>query len=278
MPVIGTNTAANSALRYLNYNSDNQSSTLAKLASGSRIVKASDDASSLAIGTRVQSDVTVLDQAATNAANASSILSVADGGMSRIADILQRMKSLATQSNSGSVTDTQRDYIQAEFSQLISEIDGEASGTRYNGESLLDGTSTTLPFSTGVAFQVGTNTADTITVTIADVDATALGVNALDVSTQAGAVAAMTAIDTAVTTLSSARANVGALMSRFDYRAETIATSSENLGAVQSALMDADVAAEKSDLSTWDVKTQASVAALTQATQMPQELLSLLQS
>ncbi|WP_019647160.1 flagellin [Novispirillum itersonii] len=277
MPVIATNTAANSALRYLNSNASEQSSILSKLASGSRITKASDDAAGLAIGTRVQSDVTTLSQAATNASQGIAILQAADGGMARIGDILQRMKALATQSNSGSVTDNERAYIDAEFQQLTDEIDGIAKGTRYNGESLLDGTSDYVT-GTGIDFMVGTDSTDTIKVEIDDVDATALGVATLDVTTQTTAQAALTAIDSAIDAISQARASVGAVMSRFEFRAENIATSSENLSSAQSAVMDADVAEEKSALSSADVKTQAAIAALSQANQMPQNLLSLLKS
>ena len=103
-----TNTTANTAIRYLRQNDAAASSSLAKLSSGSRIVKSSDDAASLAVGTKIKADVTALKQAAVNASQASSLLQVADGGMSRISDILQRMKALATQSQSGSVTDAER--------------------------------------------------------------------------------------------------------------------------------------------------------------------------
>lgn len=275
MPVIATNTAANSALRYLNLNSAAESAITSKLASGSRITKASDDASGLAIGTRIQSDVTVLNQAATNATQATAILQTADGGMARIGDILQRMKSLATQSNAGSVTDDQRAYIQAEFAQLQGEIDGIADSTRYNNESLLN----SATWSAGINFMVGSSKDDTITVTVDKVDAATLGVDAgsLNVSDQTAAETAIDSLDTAITDLAQARANVGAQMSRFDFRSQTIATSIENLGAAQSAVMDADVASEKSKLASADVKAQAAIAALTQANQMPQNLLSLLQ-
>lgn len=278
MPVIATNTAANSALRYLNVNSSAESAITSKLASGSRITKASDDASGLAIGTRIQSDVTVLSQASTNASQATSILQTADGGLARIGDILQRMKSLAAQSNSGSVTDTQRQYIQAEFGQLMKEVDGIASSTRYNGDSLLDGTSTGNDWNgAGVDFMVGTSTTDIINVKVAKGDTVSLGIDATDVTTQTNAQAAIGLLDTAISTVSQGRAEVGAAMSRFDFRSQNIATSVENLSAAQSAVMDADVASEKSKLASADVKAQAAIAALTQANQMPQNLLSLLQ-
>jgi flagellin len=275
MPTISTNTAANSALRYLNYNSETASESVAKLASGSRITKASDDAAGLAIGTRIKSDVTVLEQASTNASHASSVLQTADGGAARVADILQRMKSLAAESLSGSVSDSERAYIQAEFTQLQSEIDGIASGTRFNGDSLLDGTS---QYGTGVSFLVGTDvTSDSITVTIADLTAATLGVDAatINVSTQVGAQTAAAAIDTAIDSVSTARANLGALMSRFDYRGQMIDTTIENLDAAESVIMDADIAKEQTNMTTADVLSQAGISALGKANEMAQNLLQL---
>lgn len=275
MAVISTNLAANSAVRYLNANSADQTASLSKLASGSRIVSAADDASGLAISTRISSDVTALTQAATNASHGTSILQTADGGASNISDMLQRMKALASQSASGTVTDSERTYIQAEFAQLIEEIDGIAQSTRYNGESLLDGTS---DFSTGMVVVVGSDaTSDTITVTIDALTSTELGVNASDISTQAGATTAIAAIDAAIDSVSSARANIGALESRFEFRSNTIATSIENLEAANSAIKDVDVAEESANLASIKVKTQAAVAAAAQANSMPQELLKLLQ-
>ena len=176
MAVISTNIAANSAVRYLNMNSVDQSSSLSKLASGSRITKASDDAAGLAISTRISSDVTALTQAATNASHGTSILQTADGGASNISDMLQRMKALASQSVSGTVTDSERAYIDAEFSQLAEEIDGISESTRYNGASLLDGTS---DFANGMVVVVGSNaTSDTIKVTIDALTTSALDITA----------------------------------------------------------------------------------------------------
>ncbi|MFD1624152.1 flagellin [Azospirillum griseum] len=273
MPVITTNTASNSALRYLNINSESQANSVSKIASGSRITKASDDAAGLAVGTSLQSDITVLNQAATNASHGSSILQTADGGMSSISDIVQRMRSLATQGLSGSVTDTERAYLDAEFQQLSDEIDGIASGTRFNDESLLDGTGN---WAAGVDFRVGTTSTDKISVSIATVTTTGLGIGTLDVTTSATAAAALTALDTAVTTLSDARADVGALISRFEFRSDMIDTTIENTEAAQSAIMDVDVAEEQSQLASTKVLTQAAIAVLSQANSMPEQLLSLL--
>lgn len=391
MPVISTNIAANSAVRYLNVNSADQTSSLSKLASGSRISQASDDAAGLAISTRITSDVTTLTQAATNASHGISVLQTADGGAANISDILQRMKALASQSASGTVTDNERTYIDAEFSQLTEEINGISESTRYNGQSLLDGSSA---FANGVSVMVGSDASDTITVSIAKLTAEALGITAaedeaaadlvggttgfdasagdvsfkvngttvtladdggtnsdgiysaddiadainaalgststvtasvdsstgaltlsnsatgssssisltdftglsasdlgfdttssvgrnkgdtLSVAKQDGASAALEALDKAINTVSKARADIGATESRFAFRSESIATSIENLSAANSAIEDVDVASESAKLASAKVKTQAAVAAASQASQMPQDLLKLLQ-
>lgn len=273
MPVISTNTAANSAVRYLNVNANQESSALSKLSSGSRITHASDDAAGLAISTRISSDVTTLQQAATNASQATSILQTADGGASNISDILARMKSLASESASGTVTDSSRTYIQSEFAQLSSEIDSIATGTRYGGQSLLDGTSA---FASGVAVLVGSSATDTVTITISNLKASTLGISTLDVSTQSGATSALTALDTAIDTVSAARAKIGAQESRFNFSADSISTQTENLQAANSAITDVDIASEEASLSSAEVKTQAAVSAETAANQMPQYLLKLL--
>ncbi|MET0968277.1 MAG: flagellin [Tardiphaga sp.] len=273
MPVISTNTAANSAVRYLNINSAQESSSLAKLSSGSKITSASDDAAGLAISTRISSDVTTLQQAATNASQATSILQTADGGASNISDILSRMKSLASESSSATVTDSSRAYLNSEFTSLSSEVDSIATGTRYSGQSLLDGTST---FASGASIMVGSSASDTITVTLSSLKATTLGISALDISTQTGATSALTTLDTAIDKVSTARANIGAQESRFNFSASSISTQSQNLQSANSAITDVDIASEQAKLSSAEVKTQAAVSAESAANQMPQYLLKLL--
>jgi len=276
VPVISTNTAADTALLYLNKNSASESSDLAKLASGSNITKASDDAAGLAIGTQLESDVTVLGQASTNASQASSILQVADGGLSTISDILERMKSLATEAASGNVTDSQRSSdIDTEYQQLLTEIDSTASSTRYAGSSLLDSSSS---YASGVNFLVGTQSSDMITVTMSPVSTSGLGLAASALTTSGAALTLIGTLTSAINTITEDRANVGASESRFNFASSNISTSTTNVSAAESTIMDADVAAEKSDLASADVLSQAAVAALSQAVKMPQELLSLLQS
>jgi flagellin len=274
VPAISTNIAANSAVRYLNINSNQETSSLSKLSSGSRITSASDDAAGLAISTRISSDITTLQQAATNVAQATSILQTADGGASNISDILARMKSLASESDSGTTTDSSRAYIQSEFKQLIGEVDSISSGTRYSGTSLLDGSST--PFTTGVDVMVGSSSSDKIKITLSNLSSTALAITSLDVSTQTGATAALTALDAAIDNVSKARADIGAQESRFNFSADSISTQTQNLQSANSAIKDVDIASEQAKLSSAEVKTQAAVSAETAANQMPQYLLKLL--
>jgi flagellin len=277
MPVVATNTAANSALRFLNKNSATAAGSVGKLASGSRIVKASDDAAGLAIGTRLMADVTALTQAGINASQGASVVQVADGGLGRIGDVLQRMKALAAQSLSGVPTNTERGFIDAEYQELVSEITDIAGTTRFNGQSLLTGSAAAADYF------VGTDVSDTITVDFgalaaatADFRAPALGVN-LSVGTATAAELAMTAIDAAIDVISEARATSGALISRFEFRGQQIATSLENIDAAKSAIMDVDLAAEQSKLVSNQVLVQAAVSAVSQANQIPQSLLRVLQ-
>lgn len=274
MPVIATNTAANSAVRYLNQNAASQSSSLSKLASGSRISQASDDAAGLAISTRLQSDVATLNQASTNATNAIAVLQTADGGASNISDILQRMKVLATESASGTVTDTERSYIDEEFQALTSQIDTIASGTRFNSQSLL--TSDNM-FSGGVSVMVGSSSSDTIKITLSALDSTTLGVGTLDVTSQTNANTALTALDTAIDTVSNARASIGAQESQFQFSSESISTQVENLESANSAIADVDVASEEAKLASSQVMVQAAVAAASSANSLTQNLLKLMQ-
>ncbi|RZI59906.1 MAG: hypothetical protein EOP94_02305, partial [Zymomonas sp.] len=231
MPVISTNIAANSAVRYLNINSSDQTSSLSKLASGSRISQASDDAAGLAISTRISSDVTALSQAATNASHGISVLQTADGGASNISDILQRMKALASQSASGTVTDTERAYIDAEFSQLIDEVDGISTGTRYNGESLLDGTSSQYN-ATGVSVMVGSSASDTITLKLESLSSTALGL-----ISGATATSAEDIVGAAITTLDASGGDI-----TFDVNGTTV-TLADDGGAAADGKWSADAIA-----------------------------------
>ena len=277
MPAITTNMAANSAVHYLNINSSQETSSLSKISSGSKITSASDDAAGLAISTRISSDITTLQQAATNTAEATAILQTADGGASNISDILARMKSLATESASGTTVGSSSTYIDSEFQQLKSEIDSIATGTRYSGQSLLDDAASNAFTSGGVSVLVGTSSTDTIGIKLQSLTATQLGLTStVGVATSSAAVTALSTIDAAIDTVSKARADIGAQESRFNFSSDSISTQTQNLQSANSAIRDVDIASEQAKLSSAEVKTQAAVSAETAANQMPQYLLKLL--
>ena len=291
MPVIATNTSANSALIYLNRNSAEQQSSLSKISSGTRIVRASDDAAGLAVSSRITADITTLEQASRNATQAAAVLQTADGALARIGDILQRLKSLAAQAVSGSVDAASRGFINQEYQLLITEINDIATQTEFNGTALIDG-------NYNESFLVGVDSADTI-----DVDfSVATGANPIDVQTgsastiltdgvtnlagtdvltvdavtPAGANLALNVVDASIDAVSGARAQIGAQVSRFEYRAEYIDSAVENLTAANSSLKDVDIAAEQTKLVASQVLTEASIAALAQANQSKSSLLALL--
>ena len=270
MPTVTTNVGANTALRFLRINDEMTRSSIGKLSSGSRIVKASDDAASLAISTNLNADVVTLKQAAVNASHGNAVVQVADGGLARIADILARMKSLGTQSLSGSVDVTSRGYINSEFTQIRDEITSIAQQTEFNGTELLS-------IVANIDFMVGRQATEVITVATVDATSTGLAVNASTVDTATNATTALTAITAAINTVNGHRAAMGSYMSRFDFRARNVDTQVENIEAAKSSLLDTDVAAEMTRFTSAQVLMQANVAMLAQANQLPQNLLRLLQ-
>ncbi len=266
MPTIATNTAANTALFYLNRNSDLQSGSLGKISSGSRIVSSADDAAGLAVSDQVQSDITSLETAAQTTQQIDSLLQIADGGLSRISDILQRAKSLATQYNSGTLDATSQGFINDEYTALVTEIDLIVSSTVYNGTALIDG-------SFNEAVVVGVASTDTIGIDLSgvDVDSTTLALPA-----NISAAADIDTIDTAIGTLGSARATVGALTSAVGFQGEVIATQVQNLNAARSSIVDVDIAAEQTNFTNYQVLTEAAISGLAQANQINSSLLALL--
>ncbi len=267
MPVAATNTSANSALFYLNRNSDNQESALNRVSSGSRITNSADDAAGLAVSDALQSDITSLETASQTAQQAEALLQVADGGLARIGEILQRMKALATQYNSGTLDAASQGFINNEYTALVTQLGLVATSTDYNGLNLIDGTGADQTVVLGVA------AADAITIALSgyDADAAALGLAANISGT--GDIAT---IDTAIGTVSGLRATVGAVTSAVRFQGENIDTQITNLKAARSAIFDADIAKEQTDFTSYQVLTEAAIASLSQANQAKQSLLTLL--
>jgi flagellin len=185
MPVIATNTSANTALIYLNNNSRAMDKSLAKLSSGSRIVRASDDAAGLAVGSSLKADITTLKQGAINAVQARSVLQTADGALARVGDILQRMKSLTAQAVSGSVDATSRGFIDQEYDALKAEAIAIGTNTTFNGTALLTGNYNAT--NNVATFQVGIAVGDTIVADLTTVVVTAAVMTSLAANTDTAA-------------------------------------------------------------------------------------------
>ncbi|SNB79050.1 flagellin [Arboricoccus pini] len=265
MVTVTTNTSANTAIRYLNINSSQAANSLAKISSGSRIVKASDDAASLAVGSKLKADVSALKQASVNAANASSLLQVADGGMATASDILIRMKAIATQANNDSLSTTEQGYLDKEFQKLNTQLGNIASQTKFNGVALLGGSFTSK------TFQVSSGSSDTISIAIGSVTSVSGSVTSTSL-----AASAASAIDTQLTSLLANRADLGGQMSQLEFAKSTADVSAENLESARSSLMDVDVSSEMANYTSKNVLAQAATSMLAQANQVPQQLLKLL--
>jgi len=238
-----------------------------------RINSAKDDAAGLAISERLTTQVRGYNQAIRNAGDGISLAQTAEGGMDAITNSLQRMRELAVQAANYSNTTADRTAINAEFSQLKTEIDRVSTQTKFNTRGLLDGT-----FS-AATFQVGANQGETISVdAITNMSASALGLTAagVDVTTATNASSSITAIDSALTTVTSARANLGASINRFEQTVSNLRVTVENLSAARSRIQDADFAAETAALTRVQILQQSGMAVLSQANAIPQGVLSLL--
>jgi flagellin len=271
---IKTNIASLNAQKNLMTTQQALDSSLSKLSSGFRITKAGDDAAGLGISSNLSAQIRSYNQAARNAADGVSVIQTAEGAMNETVNILSRLRELAMQSSSSGVGDTERAYIQAEVTQLVSEIDRVANSTEYNGQMLLNSAATTLTFQVGIRNNSAAN--DRISVSTVNATASSLGVSTLSLSTAGTSQNALSTIDSAINTLSSARATLGAAGNRFNTVSQTIRTASENLSAGNSRIRDVDVAEETAALSRAQILMQAGVSVLAQANQMPQVALKLL--
>jgi len=248
---------------------DIQSSS-ARLASGQRIINPSDDAAALAIGTGLKTDSSTWSSALTTTTQALAITSIADGGMKSVSDILARLKALASQAINGGMSSNNLSYMKKEMDSLILQIGTVVQTNKFNGIVLLDGTFTNK------AFQVGLATTDTITLGFSAVDATSLGVNSIDVTASGGIAAANTALDAAIITVQTYRAQTGADQSRFNFAAANIETTLGNIDAAASIYLDANFAAISTDFANQQTKMQAAIATLANVNNLPQNLLKLI--
>jgi flagellin len=277
MPVINTNVSALNAQAALTKNSRSMSNAMEQLSTGSRINSAGDDAAGMAISNSMTSQIRGLNQAVRNLNDGVNLLQTAEGALGETTNMLQRMRELAVQSASGTYSTTQRSYLATEFLALGSQIESIASQTTWNGYTILTGTAGDTS-NGSYAFQAGQTSGQTITVAISQMGLTGLSMTSLavGVSTAASASAAIASIDSAINTVNSQRATIGAAINRMTYAADNITNISSNTSASRSTIMDTDYATASTSLSKTQIIQQAATAMLAQATQQPQSVLSLL--
>jgi flagellin len=271
---VNTNQSSLNAQRQLFDSGNALNTSFERLSSGFRINRAADDAAGLQISDRFESQIQGLNQSVRNANDAISLVQTAEGALSETTTSLQRIRTLAIQSQNGINSSADRAALQQEVTALVAELSRIGTDTNFAGNSLLSG-----GFS--ASFQVGANAGQTISVNLsssngASFGASGLGVGTVDISTASGASAALTSIDTAISSIGAQRAELGALQNRFQSTIRNLSTVSENLSGAQSRIRDTDFATETANLTRNQIIQQASTSVLAQANQRPQSALSLL--
>jgi flagellin len=260
---INNNIEAFNAHRQLTATSNNVQKSMERLSSGSRINRAADDAAGLAISEKLRGQIRGLSQAQRNAQDAVSLVQTAEGSLSEVHSMLQRVRELSVQYKAGTLSTSDQAAITAEANQLLSEIERIGAAAEFNGIKLLDGTAETI------SFQVGANdddsTIEVTTETLTDM------VSAIDL--EGGTIAD---IDAAIESVSTLRGTFGAVQNRLEHTLGNLATYQENLMASESRIRDVDMASEMVEFSKNQILQQAGTSMLAQANQAPQGVLSLL--
>lgn len=272
---INTNVASLNAQRNLMGTKWGLDKSLEKLSSGYRINRAGDDAAGLAISENLRAQIRGLKQASRNAQDGVSLVQVAEGGLNEISSILIRLRELAVQAASDTIGPVERQFLNVEYDQLVSEIDRISEGTEFNGTQLLAGVGSILDF------QVGTRNNPEIDrisfdASKADANSAALGVNLTSVSDKASAQNALAAIDQAIVSVSAMRADFGAIQNRLQSTVSNIQVSVENMSAANSRIRDVDVAEETSEMTKNNILLQAGTSVLAQANSQANVALGLL--
>ncbi|WP_223628662.1 flagellin [Microbacterium sp. EST19A] len=281
---IATNVSALNSYRNLSANQNDVSKSLEKLSSGLRINRAADDAAGLAISEGLRSQVNGLNVAARNAQDGISVIQTAEGALTEVHSILQRVRDLAVQAGSDSNNVDSRKAITTEVTQLVDELTRISDTTNFNGIKLLDASAGAA--SDGVlSFQVGADGAASSQISVnlgsADIKTLAADLKTAIVTTDGFATptlaaATITTVDTAIKSVSSARADLGAVQNRFESTINSLQVSAENLSAAKSRIADTDMAAEMVKYTAANILQQAGTAMLAQANQSGQGVLQLL--
>jgi flagellin len=274
-----TNISAMETHQNLLSSSDAVSTAMERLSSGLRINNAADDAAGYAISQGLTSQVNGLDQAGRNVGDAVSMVSTAESSLNNIQSMLQRIRELAVQYQNGSLQTSDKTAIQGEVDQLTNEIKRQRGAVSFNGLNLLDGTAGAV--GVGVTFQVGANATDTLTASFGDIQTSmATGFDWTSTSSVFSLAslgsAALADLDTAIQSVSSQAATLGAVQNRLQYTSDAIAATETNLSASNSRIKDVDMASEMTKMTQEQILQQAGTSMLAQANQSPQMVLKLL--
>jgi len=269
---------------YRNYNNNTRAinKNLEKLSSGYKINRAGDDAAGLAISEKMRAQITGLEVAQKNAKDGISLVQTAEGALTEVHSMLNRMYELAEQSANGTYTEAEsgfsdRNQLQKEVKALSDEIDRIATYSNFNGLNLLNGKYA----ETALTLQIGDSSSETLDVNIADMKSETLGIKAgddgINISTQSGAKTALDKIKTAINTVSDTRGGLGALQNRLEHTINNLSVTQENMQDAESTIRDTDVASEMMKYTKNSILVQSAQAMLAQANQQPQGVLQLLQ-
>ena len=284
MSVVNTNISASVAQAALARNDRALGTAMEQLSTGRKINSAADNASGLAISTRMTSQIRGLDQSVRNANDAISMVNTAEGALDEITDMLQRMRELAVQSGTGTTSTNDRVFLDAEYDHLVAEIERVSANTEFNGRALLTGAAGGAATVSGVTYQVGMDPTQTIAVNFGNMasDATMASLNGfgLDATTIASAIAkssrVIVAADLAIEAVSTQRATFGAVSNRLEHSVDNLTNVMTQAEASRSRILDTDYAASTSELARTQIIQQAGTAMLAQANQLPATVLALL--
>jgi flagellin len=284
MPVrIFNNIASLNAQRILGINNDRLALSVERISSGIRVNRASDDAAGLGISEALRSDIRALRQAVRNSNDGIALINVAEGALNEQSSILIRLRELASQAATGTVGSTERATIQLEFTALSNEIDRISATTQFNGQGLVDGSlASTVSSANQVLIQVGIDSGVNSRINLNEqinltaVTSSSLGIDTISVTGAAEALTTLDTINTAISQVTQARGQVGAVQNRLTRSVGNLSVSIENLQAAESSIRDADIAKEIADLTRNQILVQSATAMVGQANLIPQSILLLL--
>ena len=259
----------------LDGNNRMMSKSLEKLSTGLRINRAADDAAGLSVSEGLRSQIRGSQMSQRNSDDALALLQIAESGAQEVVNSLQRMRELALQSANGTYSNTDRAYIQQEFSQLTSEINRIGESTSYNGITLINGQASTFTFQVSASAS-GTASSSTISFQTMDLATIGHAETVGSVDSQAAAQASVASIDAALNSVLNLRANIGSVMNRLDKTITNLGNMVSNLSDAESRIRDVDFATESTKFSRNQILSQSSQSMLSQANQLPQGVMSLL--